>query len=418
MWKDTTVNMKNAKLYGDGIHDDASAIQALLDSGISCVDLPAPSGHYAIGTTLHLHSGQTLRLAPTTVIRLLPGSSCKMLDNDPNEKESHDIGLIGGIWDMDNLNQSPNPLHPEWAAEYKYPFKPWIGTDPGRYKPDGYLGAAIELQHITRLHIQDVSVRNPVTYSFHCCCLDHFTVENIRFIYDADIPHHINMDGFHLDGGSRFGVIRNLQGAAHDDLLALNADDCINGPLENIEVDGIFAENCKSAVRLLSRGSLVDKISISNVYATSYGFGIGFTNDGYDPSQHKCGKFGRISLQNIFLSCGKPVPDYWGQAGVPVFIFDGCMEIDFLSIENFHRIESFKPLPTFNIAKDVHIGTLAFSNHSMQNTTGQHIPFIENEGIIDRLTAQNVLIRETTPISGKGTIGSFHSDELSRNLLL
>ena len=407
--------MQKKMLYGDGIHDDAPAIQDKLDSGISCVDLPVPAKNYSIGTTLHLHSGQTLRLAPTTVIRLLPGSSCKMLDNDPNEKESHDIGLIGGIWDMDNMNQAPNPLHQEWASEYKYPFKPYIGTDHGRYKPDGYLGAAIELQHITRLLIRDVSVRNPVTYAFHCCCLNHFTVENIRFIYDADIPHHINMDGFHLDGGSRFGVIRNLQGTTHDDLLALNADDCITGTLENIEVDGIFAENCKSAVRLLSRGSLVDKISISNVYATSYGFGIGFTRDCSDTSQR--GKFGRISFRNIFLSCGVPVPDYWGQSGIPIFIFSGCIDIDFLSIENYHRFESYKPLPTFNIDKDTHIGTLALSNLSMQNTTGGHIQFIKNEGTIDRLTAQNVLIRETTPVSGNGTIGSFLSDEVSRNLL-
>ncbi len=407
--------MGKKTLYGDGIHDDAPAIQAKLDSGISCVDIPAPASHYVIGTTLHLHSGQTLRLAPTTAIRLLPGSSCKMLDNDPEEKESHDIGLIGGIWDMDNLNQAPNPLHPEWASEYKYPFKPWTGTDAGRYKPDGYLGAAIELQHITRLLIRDVAVRNPVTYAFHCCALNHFTVENIRFIYDADIPHHINMDGFHLDGNSRFGVIRNLQGATHDDLLALNADDCITGPLENIEVDGIFAENCKSAVRLLSRCSRVDNISISNVCATCYGFGIGFTTDSADPGER--GQFGRLAFRNIFLSCGVAVPDYWCQAGFPVFIFSGGLDIESLSIDTFHRSESYKPLPTFNIEKITHIGAFDLSNVSMLNATGQPVPFIKNEGIIDRLTAHNVRIREPAPISGAGTIGSFHADECSRNLM-
>ena len=30
------------KLYGDGIHDDAPAIQEMLDSGISAVILPVP----------------------------------------------------------------------------------------------------------------------------------------------------------------------------------------------------------------------------------------------------------------------------------------------------------------------------------------------------------------------------------------
>ena len=46
-------------LYGDGVHDDAPAIQELLDSGISAVVLPAPAKNYAIGSTLVIHSGQS-----------------------------------------------------------------------------------------------------------------------------------------------------------------------------------------------------------------------------------------------------------------------------------------------------------------------------------------------------------------------
>ena len=49
-------------LYGDGIHDDAPAIQEMLDSGVSAVVLPAPKKNYAIGSTLVIHSGQSLVL--------------------------------------------------------------------------------------------------------------------------------------------------------------------------------------------------------------------------------------------------------------------------------------------------------------------------------------------------------------------
>ena len=34
------------QLYGDGLHDDHPAIQALFDSGIAQVELPVPAAHY------------------------------------------------------------------------------------------------------------------------------------------------------------------------------------------------------------------------------------------------------------------------------------------------------------------------------------------------------------------------------------
>ena len=56
-------------LFGDGTHDDAPAIQAMLDGGTSAVILPPPRVRYAIGATLKIHSGQTIRLEPTTETR-------------------------------------------------------------------------------------------------------------------------------------------------------------------------------------------------------------------------------------------------------------------------------------------------------------------------------------------------------------
>ena len=74
-------------LYGDGIHDDAPAIQEMLDSGISAVVLPAPKKNYAIGKTLVIHSGQSLVLPEMTVIKLLPQSNCYMLINREGGEE-------------------------------------------------------------------------------------------------------------------------------------------------------------------------------------------------------------------------------------------------------------------------------------------------------------------------------------------
>ena len=412
--KEKTVNMEKEKLYGDGVHDDAAAIQALLDSGISCVALPVPKKHYAIGQTLLIHSGQTLRLEPTTVIRLLPGSSCTMVANDSAEKDARDIRLVGGIWDMDNANQSANPFHPEYASDTKYPYKKYGGEDYSvekfqmHYFLNTFLGCAIQFHHIRRLEIRDVTVRNPVTYAIQCCYLTYFTIENIRFDYEGERPHRINMDGVHLDGYCKFGVIRNLQGTTYDDLLALNADDMASGPIESIEVDGIFAKDCLRAVRLLSAESRVSDITISNVFGTYYSNPFEFSQY---YSTKKRGDFGRISIRNVFVSCGvRPDKNVSEWKGRPIFVLDDKIDIEYLAIDNFHRDETCRPTPTFWLNENVHINTLVLSNITMRNRTGRTITFMEHNGVIDHLSATNVFVSEENPVSGSGKVGKFITD--------
>ena len=98
-------------LYGNGVDDDYPAIQEMLDSGISLVELPAPKKNYLIGNTLKIHGGQTLKTSPFTVIKLKPYSNCAMLENDDFISWSENVCVDGGTWIMDNQNQEPNPWH-------------------------------------------------------------------------------------------------------------------------------------------------------------------------------------------------------------------------------------------------------------------------------------------------------------------
>ena len=104
------VKAPKTKIYGDGIHDDTAGIQQALDSGVSAVYLPPPAKHYLISRTLKIHSHQSLVLERFTVIRLAPKSDCLMIANDDQEGGNEDISVAGGIWDMDNMSQSPNPF--------------------------------------------------------------------------------------------------------------------------------------------------------------------------------------------------------------------------------------------------------------------------------------------------------------------
>ena len=67
------------KPYGDGIHDDTEAIQAMLDRcGTVCI----PDGRYLITKPLIIHSNTHLILSSQATLRLADGANCSLLDND------------------------------------------------------------------------------------------------------------------------------------------------------------------------------------------------------------------------------------------------------------------------------------------------------------------------------------------------
>jgi hypothetical protein len=87
-----------------------------------------------------------------------------------------------------------------------------------------------------------------------------------------------NQDGIHFSGFCKNGVVRNLRaattGATNDDFIALNADDphgrneavnLIDGPIENILIDGVYAKSCHTFVRFLSVNSPIRNIEINHI---------------------------------------------------------------------------------------------------------------------------------------------------------
>ena len=95
---------------------------------------------------------------------------------------------------------------------------------------------------------------------------DQFTavVTNGNFDFNLGNPLATNMDGVHLNGCCHHGVIRNLKGACYDDLVALNAYEGYAGPITDIVIDGLYAEDCRSAVRLLAIHEELKNIHIND----------------------------------------------------------------------------------------------------------------------------------------------------------
>lgn len=395
-------------LYADGVHDDAPAIQQMLDSGISEVALPAPKVCYAISKTLKIHSNQTLRLPETATVRLLPGSSCLMLTND--ERDAHDISVVGGIWDYDNVNQAPNPTKTDCEALIA---KTHFNGDPNMvvtHESIGYLGCLMSFSHVTRFSIRNLTLKNPVTFCLRMAYMTYFTVENIRFDENFGNPTAENMDGIHIDGGCRFGCIRNVQGTCYDDIVAINADDCYDGPISDIQVDGVFGENSLRGVRLLSIKSPVSRISISNVFGTYYQNAVGLTY--FFPRMGTRGKMSDITIKNIYGSNAPRRPEYCKGDNSHYFFqyvwIDGDIDVDTLTVDGLYRDEKIANVESFKICKGAKIGRLSLMNVRCRNNTPNKYSFLINEGEIEKLYMYNVDADGALLVENRGTINKIN----------
>jgi hypothetical protein len=102
-----------------------------------------------------------------------------------------------------------------------------------------------------------------------------FLIERIQF--HTFLPA-ANNDGVHLAGNCRDGTIRHIRGlgrgSTSDDIVALNADDAMErtecyggeaGPIRNIRMYDLHADNCHTFIRLLSVVWPIENIDIDGV---------------------------------------------------------------------------------------------------------------------------------------------------------
>lgn len=398
------------QLYGNADADDTAAIQAMLDTGKSCVYLPPPEKHYRISRPLVIGSGQELRLDRFTVIRLAPHSDCVMLTNRDKHDGNSRIAVTGGIWDFDNLNQGPNfmLLHLVTGQPYRPPT-----AEERKYRPDRYRGVAMYFENVSGMVVRGVTVRNPVTYAIQFCRSSYFLIDDIEFDFTSWNPAPANMDGVHLDGGCHHGKISNLRGCCYDDLVALNANDgrcaAYEGPITDIDIDGVYAEYCHSAVRMLSTGAELKRISVRNIHGSFYRYTVGLTH--FFADRDSRGVFDDIVIAECFAAQARqPKELTWKLEPFPVIFCDEKTDIGKLSIRNLCRDEKTQGAPSVQVGKGCRVETLSIRDSGTVNRLPEPIEFVRNDGSIGRLTLENIR-RESAPgagevvlLAGNGTV--------------
>lgn len=400
-------------LVGDGVRDDTEAIQARLDSGAACVYLPPPKDHYVISRTLKIGSEQELRLDRFTRIRLAPQSNCPMLENRTYRAGTGTnvfVAVTGGIWDMDNLNQRGNFMQdPELAK-----------SAPTKFDPDFFFGMSMRFCHVDHLTVRGVTVRNPVNYGIEFGHVSYVTADDVTFDYRQGNPTLLNMDGLHFDGFCHHLRITNLRGTCYDDMIALNANDgtCSpeEGPISDVDIDGLYCDYCHSAVRLLSADAPVSRVTIRNVHGNFYVSAVWLTHHFWN--RPAPGRFDDIVISDIFAAKAIPPPDVDGpwRRSLPLIYVEGVANIGSLVMERIFRDERTLTAPTFGIdRRETHVDSLVIRDCRMTNRLGGPIRFFDNKGTVDSLVNEgNTFVGEWEKVNGHIQDRSRGTDDLER----
>lgn len=396
-------------VQGDGRHDDTQGLQAALNAGAGTVYLSSPPVCYLISRALIVHSGQTLLADRNATIRLSDKADALMLTNAGGAGGDRGITVQGGIWDGNNVNQTPHD------------FSPQVPYDPGRF-----LGVLIRFNNVRNLRIADLTLKDPESFAVQLANVEQFTVEGIDFDYNLRRP---NMDGIHLNGNCRYGRIANLKGTTNDDMVALNADDgsiaeMARGPISDIQVDGLFCDNGYTAVRLLSAGSPVSRVHISNIFGTYRYNVVSFTHHGVHPGAPSV--FEGIVIDGVF--CSKPTEplaqalpsDAWGCANAPLIWIASGTQVKSLTIHGLERIERMPGAPdTIVVDAEAAVGSLNVSDAHLINGTETALSLIRNAGTIGVLSVVNASgtvesgVARGYLVHNLGAIGEKHLANLS-----
>ena len=162
-------------------------------------------------------------------------------------------------------------------------------------------------------------------------------------------------------------------------------------------MDGLFADNGYTAVRLLSCGSAMRNISIKNIFGTYRFNGISFTHHNIFPGEES--NFDNIFVENIF--CAKPpkgltadqkiidvIDNGYGEGTYerviksdPIIWFENGVRCGNVIISGIGRTEEGETeAPTILIGQNARIERLVIKNAFQKFVNSPEVPLVVNHG--------------------------------------
>jgi hypothetical protein len=391
-----------AKLDSDvtkgGGTDDTALIQGVLDRAPKLGTLKLVVDGPILVSGLKVHSNTTIEcLNRTCGFYLSDNSNRPLIANATPQSEGRsdrNISFLGTYNGNAEHQQHTTPEH-GWTT-------------------------AFALHGVEQVLFRDVSLTNSRTFAVYLTNWRRVVFENIYINLDH-IPKQSNQDGIHVQGPGEFLSIRNVQGRAWDDMIALNIDDLLGdwdsdgkfgrdpasikrfgsaagiGPVSDVDIDGVQAEDCAQVIRILSRASRLDRVSIRNVKGTYRDFGVWIT-----PYLREGGNIGRLEFENIDLRpAGPRAYDY-----VPPFLFWIAGKMEQLTLKNITSHTPIDDRPLVWIQPDAKIDRLRIDGLNVYDPRKEiaHTPLIRADGRIALLELRDVVVQRPNAASPAGSL--------------
>ncbi|MBO4356277.1 MAG: hypothetical protein J5850_05435 [Clostridia bacterium] len=325
------------------------------------VEISVP-GIYLINKPLVIYSGTRLYIRHGVIIKAADDSHCSLIENSSfySGETDEDIEIVGGIWDGNCDGQDLDPLD-FTLSRNAYP-----------YDPRRFTGKLLRFAHIRNFTFRDATVKDPVSYGVQIADASGFCVSDIHFDYNCRFG---TTDGIHINGPSDNGIIRRLHGITNDDMAALTTVDedhaeITRGPIRNVIIDGVHAENGYTGVRLLSCGEPLSDIEVRNVSGTFRHNALSITHHYVHPGEEI--RMENITVDGVFASKSsrKLSSDcfiYWDSGDIlnndPVIWVESGVNVGNLTIKNVFREEKTdSSAPTVRIDSGTHIEKLTVEN--------------------------------------------------------
>lgn len=281
--------------------DDTDVLQAVLDKAAEWGSLHLILDGAALVRGLKIHSNTTIE-CPTRACGLFlkGGTNAPVLRNaHPNSKGERldkNITLLGGTYNNNCAEQVHDYDRSEAART--------VEEIPAVFEQRIW-NFTLEFFGVENFTARDLTIRDQRTFALLMANFYRVVFENIYI----DVPHKVdaqNQDGLHFWGPGQFLTLKNIQGDAGDDFIALAPDENDKvSDITDVVIDGVHLKDADQGIRLLSRGTgRLDRVFIRNVTGTyrSYGFFIEpwFNANG--------GNYGNIDIDTVDL---RPIaPNY------------------------------------------------------------------------------------------------------------
>ncbi len=374
--------------------DDTRLIQEILDSAPKLGSLKLVVDGAILVKGLKIHSNTTIEcLNRACGFYLADNSNRPIFANVTPQLEGRadrNLSFLGGTYNGNAEHQEHHTKEYGWTT-------------------------AFALHGVEQVLFRDVSFTNPRTFTVFITNWRRVVFENIYINLDH-IPKSSNQDGIHVQGPGEFLSIRNVQGRTWDDMIALNADDVnadwdLNrkfvrnnnfgpyasyGPITDVDIDGVHVEDCAQVIRLLSRESRIDRVSIRNVRGTYRSFGISM-----NPFYREGGNVGRVELENFDFRAQTPNYDY-----LPPYQLLLGGKIEHLSVRNIINYLPIDDRPVVWIAPDAkidYLGILGLQVFDQRSNCGNG-PIIRADGKVKILQIKDVVVHRPQSAAPAGAL--------------